>query len=638
LTEEQKPLLVGGTLISLRDQAFISSYRTKKTGALLASLITRTIKEQLQDTKMNEDKIKNMIQPYSFIETHPVLSVGDIVSKFGHPLSNIIDQIETNLMPFINTYSDSDVLGHFYGEFLSYTAGDKKGLGIVLTPKHIKELMCELVDINKDSILLDTCTGTAGFLITAMHMMMVDAKGDQEKIANIKSKQLIGIEQQPHMFALAVSNMLLRGDGKANIYNASCFGLQNTIKEEHKPTAALLNPPYSQKGEGLSELDFIQNALECLEPNGLCAAIIPISCGNGNTLLREKILKKNTLLGVISLPMVFKNVGVKPGIFIFKAGIPHDKTVKTWFAILDDDGFENVMHRGRLDPKNRFPNIKKELVKAYKNKETQSGKYITKEVSFTDEWLGEAYVEPDYSTLKVSDIKYYSTKNKNDIGITLIVDVKGKEISKTFRVERCQDKTIEELLDIKPNITGEFGDHKPGQLLTYGLGFEKEFEKKYNQPLLPENIKSFNILELFTINRGKGISSQEAEDNPGDTPFITACTTNNGVACYTSLKAEHLGNCLTITQVGEGVCTVFYQEKPFIISGNANILEPKFCLTLNIAMYLKAIIEANKFKFNYGYILNTERLAKFNIPLPVKDDKPDWEYIENFVNNLVEIK
>lgn len=402
LSENEKPLLIGGLLIALKDDAFVNSYKSKKTGKTLSSLIIATIKEQLMDTKMSESKIKNMIQPFSFIETHPVLSIGDIVDTKEHPLRAIIDQLKDNILPFINAYNDHDILGHFYGEFLSYTAGDKKGLGIVLTPKHIKELMCELVGVTKDSVVLDTCTGTGGFLISAMDKMIKEAGGDARKIASIKSNQLIGIEQQPHMFALAVSNMLLRGDGKANIFSGSCFGLEKTIKE-FKPNIAMINPPYSQKGEGLSELDFIDNALQCLETNGICAALVPVSVGNGSKLLKEKILKNNTLLGVISLPKIFKDVGVIPGIFIFKAGIPHDSGTKTWFAILNDDGYIDTK-KGRIDTKGRWQGIKEELVEAYKNKETKNGKYITKKVGYEDEWLGEAYVEPEYKGITENEI------------------------------------------------------------------------------------------------------------------------------------------------------------------------------------------------------------------------------------------
>lgn len=39
----------------------------------------------------------------------------------------------------------------------------------------------------------------------------------------ILKRQLIGIENNPKMYALAASNMILRGDGKANLFQSSCF-------------------------------------------------------------------------------------------------------------------------------------------------------------------------------------------------------------------------------------------------------------------------------------------------------------------------------------------------------------------------------------------------------------------------------
>ena len=68
----------------------------------------------------------------------------------------------------------------FYNEFFKRTSLSGKELGIVLTPEHVKEFMCELININKNDIVLDTCTGTGGFLITAMHRMLKQAETEKE--------------------------------------------------------------------------------------------------------------------------------------------------------------------------------------------------------------------------------------------------------------------------------------------------------------------------------------------------------------------------------------------------------------------------------------------------------------------------
>ena len=90
-------------------------------------------------------------------------------------------------------HSEYDIIGEFYNEFLRYANGDG-GLGIVLTPKHITELFVDIAGINNDSVILDNCCGTAGFLISAMKCLENKNSHDSSKINEIHSKRLIGIE------------------------------------------------------------------------------------------------------------------------------------------------------------------------------------------------------------------------------------------------------------------------------------------------------------------------------------------------------------------------------------------------------------------------------------------------------------
>lgn len=63
-----------------------------------------------------------------------------------------------------------DIIGKFYSEFLRYAKGDQSS-GIVLTPPHITELFCDLVNLQIDDVVLDPCSGTGGFLVSAMNRM-----------------------------------------------------------------------------------------------------------------------------------------------------------------------------------------------------------------------------------------------------------------------------------------------------------------------------------------------------------------------------------------------------------------------------------------------------------------------------------
>ena len=51
--------------------------------------------------------------------------------------------------------SAEDFIGRFYGEFMSYSGGDGQSLGIILTPAHICELFCDLLDVQPTDIVLE---------------------------------------------------------------------------------------------------------------------------------------------------------------------------------------------------------------------------------------------------------------------------------------------------------------------------------------------------------------------------------------------------------------------------------------------------------------------------------------------------
>jgi len=280
----------------------------------------------------------------------------------------LIDEIDENINSFIKTHEYFDVLGQLYIEFLRYANSDK-GLGIVLTPPHITEFFSDLAQVNKNTIAFDNCAGTGGFLISAMKRMILDAKGDNEVIKRIKSSQLIGVEYQSHIYALAVSNMYIHQDGKTNIINGSCFD-EEVIKEikAKKPTVGFLNPPYkADKKTDTEELEFILNNLECLVDGGTCVAIVPMQSGlaqKGKVYeLKKKILSKHTLEAVLSMPdeLFFNsNVGVISCIMVFTAHKPHPKTKETFFGYFKDDGFVKRKIQGRIDAYGKWNKIKED--------------------------------------------------------------------------------------------------------------------------------------------------------------------------------------------------------------------------------------------------------------------------------------
>ena len=230
--------------------------------------------------------------------------------------------------------------------------------------------------------------------------------------ASIKKNQLVGIEYQDDIYALAASNMILHGDGKSNIFQGDCFKMVDEVKKRFKPTAALLNPPYKSHKDDPEELAFALNALEMLEKGGKCVIILPMSCAlaqkGDEAELKRKLIEKHTLEAVLSLPNeLFHNskVGVVTSIMVFTAHRPHPVDKKTWFGYWKNDGFVKSKNLGRTDLHHKWDEIKKAWLSAYHNRDDIPGQSVKRVVSHTDEWCAEAYMETDYATLKQEDFE-----------------------------------------------------------------------------------------------------------------------------------------------------------------------------------------------------------------------------------------
>ncbi|MEP6762921.1 MAG: N-6 DNA methylase [Gemmatimonadaceae bacterium] len=405
LTESEKPLLVSGTLLALRDNGFSAAFDKYEVGDLQDAWL-EAIQRELAKANIPQAKKKLMAEPYRGIASHPELGKATKTYPRG-PLSELITQLKTKVQPFISIYDDFDVVGQFYGEFLRYTGGDKKALGIVLTPRHVTELFAILANVSKNSTCLDICAGTGGFLISAM-VQMLRGVSKVSEIDRVKAHGLIGVEQQPAMYALGASNMILRGDGKANLYQGSCFDPKIVADVKgHKADVGLLNPPFSQKDAVLHELVFVKQMLDCLVKKGTGIAIVPMSCAISPHPMRAAILKEHTLEAVMSMPdELFYPVGTVTCAMIFTAHIPHAVSArKSWFGFWKKDGYIKTKHRGRVDLYDTWSTIRDSWVEMYRNREVHPGVSVTQHVTADDEWCAEAYMETDYSKITQADFE-----------------------------------------------------------------------------------------------------------------------------------------------------------------------------------------------------------------------------------------
>ena len=429
LKDTDKPLVVAGILLALKE----SEYRNFDIDSLIGDKfntdgqkIYDAISANLRRANVQPDVKKDkLLSQFSIIKDSQILN--EINLKLGKtPLKYYTEFLNKHLYQNIRfSNSSEDYIGRFYGEFMSYSGGDGQTLGIVLTPKHITELFCELLNIKKDDIILDPCCGTAGFLISAMHYMLKQTNDDIER-RNIRQEQLHGIELQPYMFTIATSNMILRGDGKSNLINDDFLKLYSSKIQLKGATVGMMNPPYSQGSKNnpdLYELSFVEHLLDSLTIGGRCAVIVPQSSMTGKTkdeqIFKENILKHHTLEGVITLNKdTFYGVGVMPCIAIFTAGIPHPKNKECMFINYEDDGYKVYQHIGLIETATA-KDRKQHLLDVWNNKIEESTDFCVKTTILPeDEWLHSFYYfndeQPDYIDFEKS-VADYLTFEINEI-------------------------------------------------------------------------------------------------------------------------------------------------------------------------------------------------------------------------------
>ncbi|KAB0614441.1 HsdM family class I SAM-dependent methyltransferase [Campylobacter hyointestinalis] len=278
-------------------------------------------------------------------------------------LKRVFSKIVDDLGIYYKTDLSIDFTGKLFNEMYSWLGFSQDKLNdVVLTPSYVATLLAKLARVNKDSFVWDFATGSAGLLVAAMNEMIKDARNSinsadelRIKIANIKAKQLLGLEILPSVYMLAILNMILMGDGSSNILNKDSlkdfsgnYGFGQNDGVEFPATAFILNPPYSAAGCGMV---FVAKALKMMK-KGYAAIIIQGSAGTGegkgrgrgNTkskVFNKEILTHSTLLASIKMPidLFIGKSSVQTYIYVFRVGERHNKDEIVKFIDFSNDGY-----------------------------------------------------------------------------------------------------------------------------------------------------------------------------------------------------------------------------------------------------------------------------------------------------------
>jgi len=281
-----------------------------------------------------------------------------------------------------------DVKGTAYETIVSNTL--KQEAGQFFTPRNVVKCMVQMLDPDANTRILDPACGSGGFLVMALdHVrrkiaanmypeldtpekkLFLEAKYNShevnEAVRKYAEEYIYGFDFDPDLKKAARMNMVMSGDGHANIFNINSleypFGSKEDIGKidaKFGKAGALeqfdmifTNPPFGSKVEvdyGISkeydlghnwakdgnsnfvksnassssapEILFIEQCYKFLKPGGKMAIVLPDGIlGNPNTVsVRSWILSRFKILASIDLPVetFLPQVGVQASLLFLQ--------------------------------------------------------------------------------------------------------------------------------------------------------------------------------------------------------------------------------------------------------------------------------------------------------------------------------
>lgn len=323
---------------------------------------------------------------------------------------------------FENDIKDLDMQGDLY-EYMLGKLNSAGRLGAFRTPKHIRDMMVELMAPTPDTKICDPACGTAGFLISSAEYIRknYESKMSEEQWKKYATETFTGFDTDETMCRLSCMNLMLHSVTSPRLHK------QDSVSKDYQEKDAydliLANPPF--KGtinkENISEsllaitstpkteLLFVALFTRLLRVGGRCACIVPdgvlFGSSKAHKNLRKELIENQYLEGVISMPSgVFKPyAGVSTAVLIFtktNAG----GTDKVWFYDMKSDGHTLDDKRQPIE-ENDIPDI----IERFHNKEKEIDRERTEQSFMVDK---QEIVDNDYdlSINKYKKVEYVAVK------------------------------------------------------------------------------------------------------------------------------------------------------------------------------------------------------------------------------------
>ena len=338
------------------------------------------------------------------------------------------------VVELLQNYSFVDSTTDIKGQAFQQVIGEaiRSGMGQYFTPDPVVRMAVEMIDPKPDEMILDPFCGSGHFLTCSLEHVEENYKNtiDDYTYRQFAFFHLHGIEKDPKMVRVAMTDMKLHDDGHSNIRCLDALlsfdnypDIQALVGEDNTSPeifhVCLTNPPFGDLltgeviqilgrfvlGKGRESLPLeilgLERTLQFLRPNGRMAIVLPQSILTNAWMqfVRNFILNNCKVEAIVSLPpqtfAPFKGVGKASVLFLTKKPIS-DLTVDypVFTAIAKHVSYDNT---GRSDIRNDLPAIVQDF-KKFQQGDTDLSKlsFVTNRQKLIDiGFAPELFVEPD---------------------------------------------------------------------------------------------------------------------------------------------------------------------------------------------------------------------------------------------------
>lgn len=153
-----------------------------------------------------------------------------------------------------------------------------------------------------------------------------------------------------------------------------------------------------------------------------------------------------------------------------------------------------------------------------------------------------------------------------------------------------------------------------------------------NRKLRDVDWDNFFIEEIIYVKSGVRLTKDNQE--AGDIPFIGAVDNNNGITSFINNKNNSTDQNVLGTNYNGSVGYAFYHPYEATFSDDVKRLSFKEKNSKYTLLFLKHVVERQAVKYAYGYKFNGQRMKRQIVKLPVKNGKPDFDFMEQYMKRM----